>query len=62
MKNNIFISLSLMVLLAVGCARELDTEVQEQESVQETVDEQVQAIVPGQAMVKFDEAMIELIC
>ena len=61
MKNNIFISLSLMVLLAVGCARELDTEVQEQESVQETVDEQVQAIVPGQAMVKFDEAMIELI-
>ena len=61
MKNNIFISLSLMALLAVGCARELDTEVQEQDAVQETVDEQIQAIVPGQAMVKFDEAMIELI-
>lgn len=61
MKTNIFISLSLMALLAVGCARVLDTEVQEQESVQETIDEQVQAIVPGQAMVKFDEAMIELI-
>ena len=51
------ISFAVLVLLFAGCARELAPEVQDDLPVQE----QVQAIVPGQAIVQFDDAMIELI-
>ena len=57
MVKHIHISFVLLALLFVGCARELAPEVQEEIPVQE----EVQAIVPGQAIVQFDDAMIELI-
>ena len=48
-----------MACIALGCAREpLPAENdQEEKNVQDTI----QTIIPGQATVKFDDAMIELI-
>lgn len=59
MTRNIFISLTFMACIALGCAREpLPAENdQEEKNVQDTI----QTIIPGQATVKFDDAMIELI-
>ena len=51
-----YISFVLMAFLAIGCAREPLPE-----SEQEEQQEKVQAIVPGQAVVQFDDSMIELI-
>lgn len=51
-----YISFVLMAFLAIGCAREPLPE-----SEQEEQHEKVQAIVPGQAVVQFDDSMIELI-
>lgn len=55
MNRNIFVSFAIIVVMAAGCAQEPLPE--EQNPEQETV----QAIVPGQALVKFDDAMMELI-
>ena len=54
-QNHIY--LLMLAFLLVGCARELDTQVQDETQGQATV----QAIVPGQAIVQFNDAMIELI-
>ena len=55
MIKHIHIYAALLTLLFAGCARELDTQ------VADDVKEPVQTIVPGQAIVQFDDAMIELI-
>ena len=55
MIKHIHIYTVVLALFMVGCVRELDTQVADE--VQETV----QTIVPGQAIVQFDDAMIELI-
>ena len=47
-----------MALMALGCAQEPLPETREEADVKENI---VQAIVPGQALVKFDEGMMELI-
>jgi subtilisin family serine protease len=51
----LYIYATVLALLMAGCARELDTQVADE------VQEPVQTIVPGQAIVQFDDAMIELI-
>ena len=55
MIKHIHIYAAVLTLLFAGCARELDTQ------VADDVKEPVQTIVPGQAIVQFDDAMIELI-
>lgn len=57
MRQNTFMSFALMVVMTVGCTHEPLSEIREEEQHEETV----QAIVPGQAIVKFDESMMELI-
>lgn len=57
MIKHIHIYTAIFSLLLVGCARELDPQIQDESSTSEVV----QAIVPGQAIVQFDDAMIELI-
>ena len=57
MKSNICLSFALMVLMAVGCAQEPLPEAQEDEVQSEVV----QTVVQGQALVKFDESVMELI-
>ena len=52
-----YISFALMALLAAGCAREISPDLQEEDLVPEPI----QAIIPGQAIVQFDDAMIKLI-
>ena len=51
------IYLALFVCLLAGCARELVPDVQEEASVATAMP----SIVPGQAIVQFDDSMIELI-
>ena len=58
MNRNIFLSFALMALMAAGCAQEPLPEAQEEDEVQPEV---VQTVVPGQALVKFDESVMELI-
>ena len=59
--KRLYISFALLALMAASCTRELAPEVEEQDPVLAEVDEQIPAIVPGQAIVQFDDAMIELI-
>lgn len=55
MIKHLYIYATVLALLMAGCARELDTQIADE------VQEPVQTIVPGQAIVQFDDAMIELI-
>ena len=55
--RNKYISIALLALLLVGCAREISP----QDQNEDIAPEEVQAIIPGQAIVKFDDSMIELI-
>lgn len=57
MTRHINISFVLLALLIAGCTRELTPVVQEETPVPESV----QAVIPGQAIVQFDDSMIELI-
>ena len=55
--RNKYISITLLALLFVGCTRELSPQIQDEDAASEVV----QAIIPGQAIVRFDDSMIELI-
>ena len=59
--KRLYILFALIALIAASCTRELAPEVEEQDPVPVEADEQIPAIVPGQAIVQFDDAMIELI-
>ena len=56
--KNFYMSFALLAMMAVGCAREISPEIEQEKTASE---ETVQAIVPGQAIVQFSDSMIELI-
>lgn len=57
MKHIHILYIAIVAFMVMGCARELATDVQGEDMAKETV----RTIVPGQAIIQFDDDMIELI-
>ena len=57
MKHIHILYIAIVAFMVMGCARELATDVPGEYMAKETV----RTIVPGQAIIQFDDDMIELI-